>query len=211
MQLHSLFWIPTLGATTCHWHVLPPPSCIAVRDFKECLEDFEVQVAEFSDELQALEALTAETVSFEVIRLERVPRSPEPRPPVLCCLCRCRCAARHAGSACAAVQELIGHCSALYAANRDATHALEAHLEQYGYVPPSSDTHEPDDPCLAGEQQRPWPAGDCSEPPSPRDDATWGPDSGPISPTQLVRPARAAKRAGGGSRHGGGDGLWSCG
>jgi hypothetical protein len=60
---------PTAAVAAPHAIVLIMPlrccACFAVRDFKECLEDFEVQVADFSDELQALEGLTGETASFE--------------------------------------------------------------------------------------------------------------------------------------------------
>ncbi len=65
-----------------------------------------------------------------------------------------------------AVQELIGHCSALYTANRDATLALEEHLEQYGYVTQNNDTREPEDPCAAIEP--PHRVHDVAAPASPR-------------------------------------------
>jgi hypothetical protein len=35
------------------------------------------------------------------------------------------------------LQELIGHCSAVYSVNRAAALALEQHLSQYGYQQPA--------------------------------------------------------------------------
>lgn len=45
------------------------------------------------------------------------------------------------------LQELLGHCLALYQANRQLACKLEDHLEQYGYTKPSSREEEPEDPC----------------------------------------------------------------
>lgn len=40
----------------------------AVQDFKECLDDLEQQVADFTDEVQQLAQYTSESISFEVRR-----------------------------------------------------------------------------------------------------------------------------------------------
>jgi hypothetical protein len=40
----------------------------AVQDFKECLDDLEQQVADFTDEVQQLAQYTSESISFEVTR-----------------------------------------------------------------------------------------------------------------------------------------------
>ena len=37
-----------------------------MQDFKECLEDLEQQVADFTDEVQQLAQYTSESISFEV-------------------------------------------------------------------------------------------------------------------------------------------------
>jgi hypothetical protein len=42
------------------------------------------------------------------------------------------------------VQELIGHCSAVYHSNRAAAIALEGHLVQYGYQPAAGGVQEPE-------------------------------------------------------------------
>jgi hypothetical protein len=42
------------------------------------------------------------------------------------------------------LQELIGHCSAVYRVNRATVLALEAHLEQYGYQQPPNAVQEPE-------------------------------------------------------------------
>lgn len=44
------------------------------------------------------------------------------------------------------LQELLGHCLALYQANRQLACQLEDHLEQYGYTKPSTHEEEPEDP-----------------------------------------------------------------
>lgn len=41
----------------------------AVQDFKECLDDLEQQVAEFTDEIQQLVGCTSDTTSLEVCTL----------------------------------------------------------------------------------------------------------------------------------------------
>lgn len=43
-----------------------PHICCAVQDFKECLDDLEQQVADFTDEIQQLVGCTSDTTSFEV-------------------------------------------------------------------------------------------------------------------------------------------------
>lgn len=44
------------------------------------------------------------------------------------------------------LQELIGHCTAVYNSNRTATLALEQHLSQYGYQRPEETVQEPENP-----------------------------------------------------------------
>ncbi|KXZ51625.1 hypothetical protein GPECTOR_12g589 [Gonium pectorale] len=46
-------------------------------------------------------------------------------------------------------QELVGHCLALYQANRGTIKLLEDHLHQYGFQPPPGMVHEPEDPLAA--------------------------------------------------------------
>jgi hypothetical protein len=41
-------------------------ACAAVHDFKECLDDLEQQVADFTDEVQQLAEYTTDSISFEV-------------------------------------------------------------------------------------------------------------------------------------------------
>lgn len=42
-------------------------ACAAVQDFKECLDDLEQQVADFTDEVQQLAEYTTDSISFEVM------------------------------------------------------------------------------------------------------------------------------------------------
>eukprot|EP00879_Flechtneria_rotunda_P019846 GHRR01020860.1.p1 GENE.GHRR01020860.1~~GHRR01020860.1.p1 ORF type:complete len:461 (+),score=147.66 GHRR01020860.1:55-1383(+) len=79
----------------------------SIQDFKECLDDLDQQVADFTDEIQQLAACTADTTSLE---------------------------------------ELIGHCAAVYSSNRATALALEGHLEQYGYQRWPATQWEPDNP-----------------------------------------------------------------
>jgi hypothetical protein len=44
------------------------------------------------------------------------------------------------------LQELIGHCTAVYHANRTAALQLEQHMCQYGYQRPAGAVLEPDNP-----------------------------------------------------------------
>jgi hypothetical protein len=44
------------------------------------------------------------------------------------------------------LQELIGHCTAVYHANRTAALQLEQHLSQYGYQRPAAAVLEPENP-----------------------------------------------------------------
>jgi hypothetical protein len=67
-----------------------------------------------------------------------------------------RCRARARTSAARGVralepgaQELLGHCAALYQANRRGAAELVAHLERYGYQAPPGARPEPEDPCAA--------------------------------------------------------------
>ncbi|KAF6265737.1 hypothetical protein COO60DRAFT_870826 [Scenedesmus sp. NREL 46B-D3] len=78
-----------------------------VQDFKECLDDLEQQVSDFTEEIQQLAACTADTTSLE---------------------------------------ELIGHCTAVYHANRTTALQLEQHLSQYGYQRPAGAVLEPEHP-----------------------------------------------------------------
>ncbi|WIA34718.1 hypothetical protein OEZ86_013029 [Tetradesmus obliquus] len=78
-----------------------------VQDFKECLDDLEEQVSDFTEEIQQLVTCTSDTTSLE---------------------------------------ELIGHCTAVYHANRTAALQLEQHLSQYGYQQPAGAVLEPENP-----------------------------------------------------------------
>ncbi len=44
------------------------------------------------------------------------------------------------------MQELLGHCAAVYSSNRAGIQALEQHLQQYGYETPLEAVQEPEDP-----------------------------------------------------------------
>lgn len=113
-----------------------------MQDFKECLDDLEQQVADFTDEVQQLAQYTSESISFEVGACD--PSSPCKQPPrgppeqSSCCphVPNHLCKAEQPACACL-LQELIGHCSAVYSVNRAAALALEQHLLQYGYQQPA--------------------------------------------------------------------------
>ncbi|KAG2494456.1 hypothetical protein HYH03_007508 [Edaphochlamys debaryana] len=52
-------------------------------------------------------------------------------------------------------EELLGHCLALYQANRSTIGLLEAHLEQYGYQAPPGIVREPENPVLVAPSRLP--------------------------------------------------------
>jgi hypothetical protein len=127
----------------------------AVQDFKECLDDLEQQVADFSDEVQQLAQYSSETISFEVrhhLAALGIKQASYCVPPVTA-VGHSSCVQLHAPliytdvKACCCtymLQELIGHCSSVYSVNRATALALEQHLSQYGYQQPADAVLEPE-------------------------------------------------------------------
>lgn len=116
-----------------------------MQDFKECLDDLEQQVADFTDEVEQLASFTAESISFEVgvgpvFQESQHVATDSSAPPhtsfVLLCMSVVYCTHKQ--------QELIGHCSAVYSVNRATALALEQHLVQYGFQQPPGAVLEPE-------------------------------------------------------------------
>lgn len=92
---------------------------VGATHFRHCLEDIDARLNAVGEELQALESVSIDAISLEVllvdrpqafqgiILLDRLPNS--------------------------ILQELVGHCSAVYQANYLAIAELEQQLQQYGY------------------------------------------------------------------------------
>lgn len=107
-------------------------------NFRHCLEDISERLAAVGEELQALEAVSLDAISLEV----PAKRGGLAGPGCATWLWthsgeRCSHVASHSthlpALAPLALQELVGHCVALYQVNHAAIAQLEQRLQQYGY------------------------------------------------------------------------------
>lgn len=102
--------------------------------------DLEEDVASITQQMEQLEQHTSQAISLVVSTppCEEIFSSALASAPLQPCPCAI------------VPQELLGHCKGLYHANRQGIVHLEAHLKQYGYVPPAA-LQQPTDP-LSGAQ-----------------------------------------------------------